>query len=65
MGRHRLDLFVEGMIVVELKAIKVLENAHYVIVKEHGLLLNFAKSTLEVKSIICQRARTFPGFLAS
>ena len=28
VGRHRLDLFVEGTIVVELKAIKNLENVH-------------------------------------
>jgi len=30
--------------------------------KEHGLLLNFAKSTLEVKRVICQKARSSPGF---
>ena len=73
VGRHRLDLFVEGTIVVELKAIKNLENVHFAIAKsylravgkEHGLLLNFAKPTLEVKRVISQRARTFPGFLAS
>jgi GxxExxY protein len=51
VGRHRLDLLVEGTIVVELKAIKNLDNIHFAIVKsylraigkEHGLLLNFAK----------------------
>jgi GxxExxY protein len=60
VGRHRLDLLVEGTIVVELKAIKNLDDVHFAIVKsylravgkEHGLLLNFAKPTLEVKRVI-------------
>jgi len=73
VGRHRLDLIVEGTIVVELKAIKNLDNIHFAIVKsylravgkEHGLLLNFAKPTLEVKRVICQKAGILPGFLAS
>jgi len=73
VGRHRLDLLVEGTIVVELKAIKNLDNIHFAIVKsylraigkEHGLLLNFAKPTLEVKRVICQKAGILPRFLAS
>ena len=73
VGRHRLDLLVEGTIVVELKAIKNLDNIHFAIVKsylraigkEHGLLLNFAKPTLEVKRVICQKAGILPGFLVS
>ena len=73
VGRHRLDLLVEGTIVGELKAIKNLDNVHFAIVKsylravgkEHGLLLNFAKPTLEVKRVICQKAGILPGFLAS
>ncbi len=60
VGRHRLDLFVEGVIVIELKAIKDLEDIHFAIVKSylksvnkrHGLLLNFAKIKLEVKRVI-------------
>jgi GxxExxY protein len=60
VGRHRIDLFVENEIVVELKAIKNLEDVHFAIVrsylravgKKHGLLLNFAKLTLEVKRVI-------------
>ncbi len=73
VGRHRLDLLVEETIVVELKAIKNLDNIHFAIVKsylravgkEHGLLLNFAKPTLEVKRVICRKAGILPGFLAS
>jgi len=60
VGRHRLDLFVEETIVVELKAIKNLEDIHFAIVKsylksvgkKHGLLLNFAKVKLEIKRVI-------------
>ena len=62
VGRHRLDLLVEDTIVVELKAIKNLEDIHFAIVKsylrsvgkEHGLLLNFTKVTLEPKRVICR-----------
>jgi GxxExxY protein len=60
IGRHKLDLFVEDTIVVELKAIKNLEDIHFAIVRsylkaigrKHGLLLNFAKPTLEVKRVM-------------
>jgi GxxExxY protein len=60
VGRHRLDLFVNSTIVVELKAIKDLEDVHFAIVRsylkaagrKHGLLLNFAKVTLEIKRVL-------------
>jgi GxxExxY protein len=60
VGSHRLDLFVEDTIVVELKAIKNLEDTHFAVVRsqlravdrQHGLLLNFAKTTLEPKRVI-------------
>jgi GxxExxY protein len=60
VGRHRVDLLVEDTIVVDLKAIKDLEDIHFVIVRsqlravgrEHGLLLNFAKTTLQPKRVI-------------
>ena len=53
-------MLVENTIVVELKAIKDLEDVHFAIVKSylkasgkiHGLLLNFAKPTLEIKRVI-------------
>jgi GxxExxY protein len=62
VGKHRLDLFIEGTIVVELKSIKNIEDIHFAIVKsylkavekEHGLILNFAKPTLEIKRVICR-----------
>ena len=60
VGRHRIDLLVEDTIVVDLKAIKNLEDIHFAIVRsqlkavgrEHGLLLNFAKTTLQPKRVI-------------
>ena len=60
VGRHRLDLFVEDTIVVDNKAIKNLEDIHFAVVRsqlravdrQHGLLLNFAKTTLEPKRVI-------------
>jgi GxxExxY protein len=60
VGRHKLDLFVEDTIVVELKAIKNLEDIHFAITRsylrcvgrKHGLLLNFGKVTLVAKRVI-------------
>lgn len=60
VGRHKLDLFVENTIVVELKAIKNIEDVHFAIVRsylraaiqKHALILNFAKITLEIKRVI-------------
>ena len=60
VGKHRLDLLVEGEIVIDLKAISELLDIHFVVVKsqlravkrKHGLLLNFAKVKLDVKRVI-------------
>jgi GxxExxY protein len=60
VGKHRLDLLVADTIIVELKTVKELDDIHFAIVKSylraanlrHGLLLNFAKPTLEVKRVI-------------
>ena len=57
---HRLDLFVAEQIVVELKSVKAIENVHFAVTRsylralgrEHGLILNFAKVTLEIKRVI-------------
>ena len=59
VGMHRLDLFVAGEIVVEMKSIKDLTDVHFVVVRSylravdraHGLILNFAKPKLEVKRV--------------
>ena len=60
VGRHRLDFIVNDTIVVELKAVKNIEDVHFAIVKsylkalgkEHGLIINFSKPVLEVKRVI-------------
>jgi GxxExxY protein len=60
VGRHVLDLFVENTIIVELKAIKNIEDVHFAIVRsylraaghKHALILNFTKITLEIKRVI-------------
>jgi GxxExxY protein len=60
VGAHRLDLVVEKGIVVELKAVKEHADIHYAQVRSYlkasglrvGLLLNFAKPTLEIKRIV-------------
>ena len=59
IGEHRLDLLVQGCVVVELKAIAALENIHFAIARSYlkalglndGLLLNFAATRLVIKRI--------------
>jgi GxxExxY protein len=73
VGTHRLDLLVDERMVVELKAIKALENVHFAIVRsylsavglDHGLILNFAKTTLEIKRVGRLTREILPGFLGS
>jgi GxxExxY protein len=72
VGLHRLDLLVAGLIVVELKAVKALEDVHFAVVRsylratqrEHGLILNFAKPTLEIRRVIASE-RPHEDFLLS
>ena len=60
VGTHRLDVLVNDELVVELKAIKELEDVHFAQVRsylratgtKHGLLINFATLTLTVKRVI-------------
>jgi len=60
VGIHRLDLLVNSLIVVELKATRALEDIHFATTRsylralnlEHGLLLNFNKPTLEIKRVM-------------
>jgi GxxExxY protein len=60
VGEHRLDLLVERQVVVELKAIKALEDVHFAQVKSYlkatgahvGLLINFNAPTLVIKRVV-------------
>ncbi|MDP2310275.1 MAG: GxxExxY protein [Pseudomonadota bacterium] len=62
VGRHRLDLFVAGELVVELKAVREFAPEHFAIVRsylravgqEHGLLLNFSKVKLDIKRVLAR-----------
>jgi GxxExxY protein len=73
VGKHRLDFLVEDTIVVELKAIKELEDIHFAVLrsylkamgKKHGLILNFAKLTLQIKRVAFDPLKLSHGFLAS
>jgi GxxExxY protein len=59
-GLHKLDLVVGDEIVVELKAVKALDDIHYAQVMSYrkatglhvGLLLNFNSPTLVIKRIV-------------
>jgi GxxExxY protein len=59
IGEHRLDLVVEGKLILELKAISQLEKIHFAIVRSYlkasdlddALLLNFASTRLAVKRV--------------
>ena len=59
IGEHRLDLVIESKVIVELKAICVLEDIHFAIVRSYlkasnlndALLLNFAATRLTVKRV--------------
>jgi GxxExxY protein len=67
VGTHRVDLLVQGRIVVELKATKEIAEVHFSVVRSylkalglrHGLIVNFAKPTLEPKRVLV------PAFLPS
>ena len=60
VGLHRLDLVVADEIIVELKAVKALEDIHYAQLRSYlkatglhvGLLLNFNSPTLVIKRIV-------------
>ena len=59
VGEHRLDLFVASEVVVELKAIKAIEDVHFAVVRSYmkslntptGLILNFASMPLTIKRV--------------
>jgi GxxExxY protein len=60
VGKHRLDLFVNDEIVIDLKTVRCFDDIHFAVVKSqlraagrhHGLLLNFAGLKLEAKRVI-------------
>jgi len=65
IGEQRLDLLVNQLIVVELKAIKNFEDIHFAVVRSylhalrlnHGLLLNFNATQLQVKRVLAHASQ--------
>lgn len=59
IGCHRLDLVIEEQIIVELKAVKALEDIHFAQLRSYlkatglhvGLLLNFNPPTLVIVTV--------------
>ncbi len=60
IGKHRLDLLVDDLIVVELKAVERIEEIHLAQLRSYlkstrkriGLLLNFNAPVLSVKRVV-------------
>ena len=60
VGEHRLDLVINNEVVVELKTVQEIADAHKAQVISYlkasgikvGLLLNFSKSKLDIKRIV-------------
>ncbi|HVS52812.1 MAG TPA: GxxExxY protein [Opitutaceae bacterium] len=60
VGEHRLDLFVDGAIVLELKACKAIEDVHLAVARSYlkavgvrvALVLNFAEARLGVRRVV-------------
>ena len=59
VGRHRLDLLVEGQIILELKTVEALSKAHYAQVRSYlkaaklrlAFLINFSDSLADFRRI--------------
>jgi len=59
VGEHRLDLLVEGVLLVELKAVSAMEDIFFVIARSQmkaagirdGIILNFASIPLTIKRV--------------
>jgi GxxExxY protein len=59
IGRHRLDLVVEGQVIVELKTVETLSKAHYAQVRSYlkaarlevALLVNFADDRADFRRV--------------
>ena len=72
IGRHRLDMVVNGTIVVENKRVESFHDRHFAQLRsylkaaglKHGLLLNFDNAKLEVKRVIYDPTRNY-GSLSS
>jgi GxxExxY protein len=59
VGEHRLDLVVEGLLLVEMKAVREIEDVFFMIARSQmkaaglpdGIILNFASTPLTIKRV--------------
>ena len=59
IGEHRLDLFIDGKLVLELKTVKEIDQIHYSVVRSYvkaakatsGIILNFSSMPLTIKRV--------------
>jgi GxxExxY protein len=59
VGEHRLDLLIEGVLLVELKAVREIEDIFFIIARAQmkaagifdGMILNFASAPLTIKRV--------------
>jgi GxxExxY protein len=66
IGMHRLDLLVEDKIVVELKAVKDIDDSHLATCLSYlkatglevGLIINFSRTTIRVRRVVRTTALT-------
>ena len=60
VGEHRLDLEIEGLVVMELKATAGIEDIHLATARSYlkatslqlALIVNFARPTLDIKRVV-------------
>ncbi len=59
VGKHRLDILVEGKVILELKTVEMLSKAHYAQVRSYlkatglktAMLVNFSKERADFRRI--------------
>ena len=72
VGDYKADLLVEGRVLIELKAVKALDEVHLAQCLNYlkatalniCLLINFGKPKVEIKRIVNQLAETGPDWRA-
>ena len=60
VGEHRLDLVIQNLVVVELKATAGIEDIHLATVRSYlkatslqlALVINFARATLDIRRVV-------------
>ncbi|MGQ0816157.1 MAG: GxxExxY protein [Gemmatimonadota bacterium] len=68
VGRHKLDILIEGKIIVELKTVEALCKAHYAQVRSYlkatglqvALLVNFATPRVDFRRILSPQSPPSP-----